>query len=244
MVERNRMTAMKQRMKNEMLAGKKSSMMLQTVLVSLLLTCMSIFAQAQPFAKEIAAFQQQDSTAFPAKHQILLIGSSSFTLWKDVQQYFPGYPILNRAFGGSTLADVWRYREQIIAPYQPRQIIVYCGENDFAASDTITVNTVVNRFTQLFTYIRSVYPKVPVAYVSMKPSPSRRHLLTKYKAANAAIQQWLAAKKRTAFIDVYQPMVQPNGEPLPHIFLKDSLHMNAQGYAIWQRYMKPVLRKK
>lgn len=238
------MTAMKQRMKNEMLAGKKIPTALQAVCVTLLLTCMSIFAQAQPFAKEVAAFQQQDSLAFPAKQQILLIGSSSFTLWKDVQQYFPEYPILNRAFGGSTLADVWRYRQQIIAPYQPRQIIVYCGENDFAASDTVTVSTVVNRFTQLFAYIRSVYPKVPVAYVSMKPSPSRRHLLAKYQAANTAIQQWLATQKRTAFIDVYQPMIQSNGEPLPHIFLKDSLHMNAQGYAIWQQYMKPVLRKK
>ncbi len=238
------MTAMKQRMKNEMLAGKKTPTALQAVCVTLLLTCMSILAQAQPFAKEVAAFQQQDSLAFPAKQQILLIGSSSFTLWKDVQQYFPEYPILNRAFGGSTLADVWRYRQQIIAPYQPRQIIVYCGENDFAASDTVTVTTVVNRFTQLFAYIRSVYPKVPVAYVSMKPSPSRRHLLAKYQAANTAIQQWLATQKRTAFIDVYQPMIQSNGEPLSYIFLKDSLHMYAQAYAIWQQYMKPVLRKK
>lgn len=227
-----------------MLARKNRWIARRTVVATMLFICMSMLTQAQPFAKEIAAFQKQDSTAFPAKHQILLIGSSSFTMWKDVQQYFPGYPILNRAFGGSTLADVWRYREQIIAPYRPRQIIVYCGENDFAASDTISVNTVVNRFTQLFTYIRSVYPQVPVAYVSMKPSPSRRHLLAKYQTANTAIQQWLATKKRTAFIDVYQPMIQPNGEPLPHIFLKDSLHMNAQGYAIWQQYMKPVLRKK
>ncbi len=227
-----------------MLAGKLKRMQWRTIAAMMLLTCISAITHAQPFAKEVAAFQKQDSLAFPAKNQILLIGSSSFTLWKDVQQYFPEYPILNRAFGGSTLADVWRYREQIIAPYQPRQIIVYCGENDFASSDTITVNTVVNRFTQLFTYIRSVYPKVPVAYVSMKPSPSRRHLLAKYQAANKAIQQWLATQKRTAFIDVYQPMIQSNGEPLPHIFLKDSLHMNAQGYAIWQQYMKPVLRKK
>lgn len=227
-----------------MLAGKLKRMQWRTIAAMMLLTCISAFTHAQPFAKEVAAFQQQDSLAFPAKHQILLIGSSSFTLWKDVQQYFPEYPILNRAFGGSTLADVWRYRQQIIAPYQPRQIIVYCGENDFAASDTVTVTTVVNRFTQLFAYIRSVYPKVPVAYVSMKPSPSRRHLLAKYQAANTAIQQWLATQKLTAFIDVYQPMIQSNGEPLPHIFLKDSLHMNAQGYAIWQQYMKPVLRKK
>lgn len=216
----------------------------KSILLSMLFSCIITIAYAQPFAKELAAFQKQDSIAFPAKNQILLIGSSSFTLWKNVQQYFPKYPMLNRAFGGSTLADLWYYRQQIIDPYQPRQIIVYCGENDFASSDTITVNTVVNRFIQLFTYIRTVYPQIPVAYVSMKPSPSRRHLLAKYQAANTAIQQWLARQKRTAFIDVYSHMVQSNGEPLPHIFLQDSLHMNAQGYSIWQRYIKPVLRKK
>lgn len=199
--------------------------------------------QAQPFLKEINAFKKADSVAMPAPGQILLLGSSSFTLWKNVGEYFPGYAILNRAFGGSTLQDVWYYREQLIPQYQPRQIIIYCGENDFASSDTVTVPLVVERFQRLFQYIRQVYPAVPIAYVSMKPSPSRRHLLGRYQLANTQIQQWLRKQRRARFIDVYSAMLQPDGQPMSHLFLSDSLHMNAEGYRIWQGLMKPHLKK-
>src|ERR1700736_1860158 len=107
-------------------------------------TC--IYAQQAAFYNDIQAFKKKDSVHMPAKHSILFIGSSSFTKWTDVQDYFPGYPIINRGFGSSTLPDVIRYADDIIFPYQPKQIVIYCGENDLAASDTVTAETVVERF--------------------------------------------------------------------------------------------------
>ena len=56
---------------------------------------------AQPFRQEILQFQKSDSIVMPPKGQILFAGSSSFTKWKDVAIYFPGYPIINRGFGGA-----------------------------------------------------------------------------------------------------------------------------------------------
>ena len=116
----------------------------------------SFTVKAQPFAADIAAFQIQDAASFPAKQSILFVGSSSFTKWKDVQSYFPGYPIINRGFGGSSLPDVIRYADQIIFSYEPKQIVIYCGENDFAASDTVTAEMVVDRFETLFNLIRKI----------------------------------------------------------------------------------------
>ncbi len=196
-----------------------------------------------PFWNEIQKFKTADSTSFPASNQILLIGSSSFTLWKDVQTYFPDRKILNRAFGGSTLLDVIRYRYEVVYPYQPKQVIIYCGENDFASSDAVTVEMVVKRFIILFNYIRAKYKNVPVAYVSMKPSPSRAHLMGKYKEGNKRIQSFLATKPNTKFADVYTPMLTPAGEPMPDIFLEDKLHMNAKGYAIWKKILERVFLK-
>jgi len=215
-----------------------------------LLLCLNIAAGAAasdttlPFYKEIRAFRQADSASFPASRQILFIGSSSFTKWKDVATYFPGYRILNRGFGGSTLQDLIRYRYEVIYPYNPSQIVIYCGENDFAASDTVTVSEVVNRFKRLFELIRARYPKVPVAYVSMKPSPARRKLLPKYVEANQLIKKYLAGQPSTQFVDVFQPMMNAKGQPDGSLFGSDSLHMNAAGYALWQKALKPVLKKK
>lgn len=196
---------------------------------------------AQPFANEIAAFRKQDSIAMPPKKAILLVGSSSFRLWDNWQDYFPGRKMINRGFGGSSLPDVIRYADDVIFKYRPKQIIIYCGENDFAASDTVSVPTVVERFKTLFGMIRAKYKRVPVAFVSMKPSPSRQKFLTKYVAANAAIKDFLAAQKRTAYIDVYTPMLQPDGNVMTDIFKADNLHMNAKGYAIWKQVMEPYL---
>lgn len=196
---------------------------------------------AQPFANEIAAFRKQDSIAMPPKKAILLVGSSSFRLWDNWQDYFPGRKMINRGFGGSSLPDVIRYADDVIFKYRPKQIIIYCGENDFAASDTVSVPTVVERFKTLFGMIRAKYKRVPVAFVSMKPSPSRQKFLTKYLAANAAIKDFLSAQKRTAYIDVYTPMLQPDGNVMTDIFKADNLHMNAKGYAIWKQVMEPYL---
>lgn len=201
------------------------------------------FAQTTlPFWNDIQNFKKQDSIAFPASNQILFIGSSSFTLWKDVQQYFPGKKIVNRAFGGSTLSDLTRFRYEVIYPYAPKQIVMYCGENDFASSDTVTVDMVVKRFQVLFNLIRAKYPTVPFAYVSMKPSPSRASLMSKYADANQQISNYLKSKKQTVFVDVYHKMLKPDGMPMEDIFLEDRLHMNAKGYAIWKILLGKVLK--
>lgn len=196
------------------------------------------------FWNDIQRFKTQDSIGFPKSNQILFVGSSSFTYWKDVNDYFPGYNIINRGFGGSRLVDLIRYRYDVIFPYAPRQIVMYCGENDFAVSDSPDVETVMQRFKTLYSLIRAKYPKTPFAYVSMKPSESRKHLWPKYVAANEQIKQFLKMDKRARFIDVYHLMLNEDGSIKSEIFLNDKLHMNAKGYAIWQKAMKPFLKRK
>lgn len=208
------------------------------------------FANAQedttlPFWKEVKAFQQADSASMPPQGAILFVGSSSFTKWADVQEYFPSHTIINRGFGGSSLPDLIRYADRIIFPYHPRQVVIYCGENDLAASDTVTSNMVFRRFRQLFQMIRSHMPGVPVAFVSIKPSPSRRQLWPKVTEANFMIRKYLESKTATAYIDVYHKMLRKDRrDVIADIFVDDSLHMNAGGYAIWQKVIEPYLLKK
>ena len=179
----------------------------------------------------------------PAKNQILFVGSSSFTKWTDVQDYFPRYKIINRGFGGSTLEDVIRYANDIILPYHAKQIVIYCGENDLASSDTVTAEMVFDRFKQLFNIIRKDAPNVAVAFVSLKPSPSRQHLWDKMQVANKQIKNFLATQKKAAFIDVYHKMFNKDGTVMQDIFIEDNLHMNAKGYAIWKKAIQPYLLK-
>jgi lysophospholipase L1-like esterase len=196
-----------------------------------------------PFLNDIQAFKKQDSVKFPHRNAILFIGSSSFTNWVDVQNYFPDYQIINRGFGGSTLPDLIRYANDIIFPYHPKQIIIYCGENDLASSDSISANRVYRRFQDLFTLVRKKLPAVPIAYISMKPSPSRQSLMPKMQQGNKLIRDFLKKKRKTAFIDVYRLMIDNNGNPRAELFKSDQLHMNEKGYAIWKKAILPYLLK-
>lgn len=203
----------------------------------------SLYAQQPPFYDEIQKFKEQDSISFPPENAILFVGSSSFRKWENVQSYFAKYTIINRGFGGSTLPDVIRYANDIIIPYHPRQVVIYCGDNDLASSDTITPKIVTNRFKTLFHIIRTNLPKANISYVSIKPSPSRRHLVPEMKQANLLIRAFLKNQKNTSYIDVYKPMLLPGGQPRQEIFLEDSLHMNEKGYAIWKKAIQPYLIK-
>src|SRR5207253_261792 len=113
--------------------------------------------ESKPFYNEIQEFKNADKKMPPPQHAILFVGSSSFAMWKDVQDYFPGYTIINRGFGGSTLTDAIEYEDDIIAPYHPKQVVIYSGENDVAQN--VPAAEVVNRFTTLFTMIRRDLPE-------------------------------------------------------------------------------------
>jgi lysophospholipase L1-like esterase len=197
----------------------------------------------QPFINEIRQFEKVDAEHAPPSNPILFIGSSSFTYWKDVQDYFPGHTILNRAFGGSSLTHLILYANEVIFRYRPKQIVIYCGENDLASSEQVTADTVLQRFTTLFAMIRTKLPHTPILYLSMKPSPSRRKYLPAMQEGNQKIKTFLAQQPQCSFLDIYTPMLAAEGNIRGEIFTADSLHMNKKGYALWQPLLEPFLHK-
>lgn len=199
-------------------------------------------AQTAPaFWSDILAFKKLDSAKKPEPNSILFIGSSSFTKWKDVNDYFPGYPIINRGFGGSTLVDVIRYAYEVIMPYQPKQVFIYCGENDLASQENIPAQEVLTRFKTLFGIIRTNFPNAAIDFVSIKPSPVRASIQGRVKEANLAIKAFLKQQKNAAFIDIYDAMLDSNKQMREELYVGDRLHMKPEGYAIWKKIMLPYL---
>ncbi len=215
------------------------------LLTLFLMFCYTLtFCQSKPaFWNDIQQFKSQDKDHFPPKKSILFVGSSSFRKWTNVQDYFPEHKIINRGFGGSTLPDVIRYAKDIIFPYQPKQIVIYCGDNDAASSDKISADSILNRFKKLYQLIRTRLPKTKVSYVSIKPSPSREHFFPVMQKANWEIKNFLKNQKHADFIDIWHLMLDDYGQPIKALFGSDMLHMNKKGYAIWKKAIQPHLVK-
>jgi lysophospholipase L1-like esterase len=196
----------------------------------------------KPYSSDIRKFELEDKTHPAPDGIVLFIGSSSFTLWKDVKTDLQNEKILNRAFGGSTLLDVLSYRNEVIFAYKPIQIVMYCGENDLANSEKTEAKDVFARFKKLYMAIRKKMPDVPFVYISLKPSPSRWHLRERAQESNRLIKDFISNEANVTFIDIWSSMLDTNGYPKSDIYLPDSLHMNKIGYDIWVKKLLPVIK--
>ncbi|GAB4034799.1 SGNH/GDSL hydrolase family protein [Spirosoma jeollabukense] len=181
-----------------------------------------------------------DSASPPSKNAIVFTGSSSIRLWENVTDYFPGKPVLPRGFGGSQLSDVLYYADRAIVAYHPKQVVLYAGENDVAAGKT--GQETYERFVALFEHVRQKLPTVSFAFISLKPSPSRRKFFPEMDVANRLIKDYLAKQKNTDFIDIRPVMLGKNGQPVGILFKSDSLHMLPEGYKRWASVVRPYLK--
>lgn len=212
-------------------------------ILSTLYSTTQLFAQeATRFQNDIQTIHQYDKIYAPPKNPVLFIGSSSFRLWGDMERTFANYAVLNRGIGGAVTNDITYYLDDLVTPYNPRQIFIYVGENDIA--NNATPETVLNNTKRLLIEIRERIPNVPIVYISIKPSPSREKFLPVVIDSNKLIRDYITTQKDMHFIDVFNPMLTTEGKSKPEIFLADRLHMNNLGYEIWIKEIKPYLLKR
>ena len=197
-------------------------------------------ASAAALEGEIARFEAADRERLPAPGGVLFVGSSSFRLWPDLAGDFPGVPALNRGFGGSTLPDVLHFAPRIVLPYRPRLVLLYAGDNDIASGRTPA--QVLDDYRAFVALVRRALPATRIAFVSIKPSPSRWALVDRVREANRLVREEAARDTLQRYIDVFTPMLGADGRPRPELFVADSLHMTPAGYAIWREVLAPVVR--
>ncbi|WP_316831387.1 GDSL-type esterase/lipase family protein [Pedobacter aquatilis] len=194
-----------------------------------------------PFWDDVQTIKKYDQMFKPPVNPVLFVGSSSIRKWDDLTQVFAKYNALNRGIGGAVINDITFYLNDVVFPYQPRQIVLYVGENDIV-NEKVTADTVLNRTIALYKAIRAKLPNTPIVYISIKPSPSRDKFRDKAVASNALIKKFLAGEKNTVFIDIFPKMLKDN-QSRSELFVSDMLHMNHDGYAIWEKAVKPYLLK-
>jgi lysophospholipase L1-like esterase len=189
-------------------------------------------------APEITAFEASDRADMPPPCADLFVGSSSIRFWRTLKQDFPDRTVINRGFGGSTIAEVNHFFSRIVTPYRPRRIIFYAGENDLDRGVTPAA-----AYEDFRTFIRlkdKALGDTPVWYISAKPSKLRIGQLPAQTDLNNRIRALSDRRRDLAYIDVVGPMMTPDGVPRD-IFVADNLHMTPAGYAIWTPVVEAAL---
>jgi lysophospholipase L1-like esterase len=192
----------------------------------------------QELGAEVDRYVKADQVARPAPCQVLFVGSSSIVNWRDsLAADMAPMPVINRGFGGSHIEYVNRWFDQIVAPYRPRAIVFYAGENDIDAGKS--VDRVVGDFAAFMERKTRVLGKTPVYFISLKPSKLRFAQLPLQSQVNAAIRTRAGERRDLHYIDVVSAMLE-NGKP-KDIFRPDGLHMTPEGYLIWIGVVRAAL---
>ncbi len=140
---------------------------------------------------------------------------------------------------GSQYSDLIQYADRIIIPYKPKLVVLYSGDNDINRGKT--PEQVAADFKTLVGLIHKQLPETRVAFISIKPSLSRWKMVGEMRAANDLVKSYIATDKRLVYIDVFTPMLGPDGKPRAELLVEDGLHPSAQGYALWKSVIEPYL---
>jgi lysophospholipase L1-like esterase len=192
------------------------------------------------FKTRIEAFRHWDSQNTTPKNAVLFVGSSSIGLW-ETSDAFASYPIINRGFGGATLIELNHFYDDVIRKYAPAVIVVYCDHDVYIGEEPTTV---LERFEALSSRIEKDLPKTRVMFLSIKPTPTDdlygKDVRHNAAVTNELIKDFIATQKNMRFVDVATPMFR-DGKLRSDIFLSDGMHLNAEGYRLWNSVVtKPL----
>lgn len=190
------------------------------------------------FQNEIAVFIEWDKKNSIPSEAILFVGSSSIRMWLT-HEAFPKYKVINRGFGGAHISDIDYYYSQVIKKYNPKIIVYYCGDNDIDSGKS--VKQVFTDYIELIHRIFRDNPTVKFIYLPIKPSLSRWSYWEKMKEVNRLIKMCNEKQDQLFYIDTASPMFDENGLPDKNLLLEDGLHLNKEGYKLWNRLLSKLL---
>jgi lysophospholipase L1-like esterase len=195
------------------------------------------------FDKRVDAYLEADKQQAPAACSVLFIGSASIVAWRSIHEDMAPDPVISRGLGGSTTEDQIFFFDKIVAPYRPRAIFIYVGENDVV--NGLTPQEVLVDFKTFMDLKTKELGATPVYFIPAKASPARLAFAKNEQAANDLVEAYAKTRKDLHYIDSAHDAWE-GGKilgVLKPVYVHDGIHMNADGYAGWTRIIKPYVDK-
>jgi lysophospholipase L1-like esterase len=179
---------------------------------------------------------EQEITNLDYHPRLLFYGSSSIRLWENLYDDFQSFQPVNLGFGGSTLEACVHFFQRIMEPFNPKQMVVYAGDNDLG--DGKKPDEVHSYFIQLCESVNECFGEVPMLYISIKPSLHRWQINDAIQYTNLLIQQTITRNAGyLRFVDVYSRMIGTDGLPVKEFYAADGLHLSKEGYELWKNIL-------
>jgi hypothetical protein len=182
---------------------------------------------------------EQEVAAPLERGRVLVIGSSSIRLWGSLNEEFSAWAPVQRGFGGAWLSEVAGAVDVLIAPHAPAAVVVFAGANDIAEGET--AQRTFDAYRCLLTRIRDGVGDVPVAMITITPTPSRWDRWAEAEAFHELVIELSGEWSGLHVVDGREAFLATGEPPDEGLFLNDLLHLDAEGYALWDAQVHAAL---
>lgn len=208
-------------------------------LLAITLTLTAAEPAPDRFEKQVRLYEAGDAATPPPKGAILLAGDSQFFRWKTLHDDLPGYTVVNRGIDSFQLHDLIRYADRLVLPHEPRLIVLHVGGND--VHNGKTPDRLLADFQTFVTLVRARLPAVPIVFSGITPGPGRWDEAPQRREANRIIRDYIATQPGLHFVDLWDAMLTPDGQPREELWVEDRVHPNHAGYLIRVQLTRPLL---
>ena len=164
--------------------------------------------------------------------ETLFVGSSSIRMFDNLEEFFPGYNILKKGFGGAKINDVSYFKEDIIFQYSPKLVVMYIGINDILYRDYQSIDELTSDLFTLTDEVIHRFTDSRLVLLAIRPLENE-HYSQDISTFNQHLNTYASSHSRIHFVDANQDLQLANNKPNPDLLMWDGLHLNKQGYDAW-----------
>lgn len=218
--------------------------MKKILLLPLLFVALSLSAQSKDWAQFYRYEGKNDSLI--TRPDVVFMGNSITDCWADtVPAFFADNNFVGRGISGQVSSQMLvRFQEDVINLH-PKVVVICCGTNDIAQNNgPITLEHILHNIKSMCQLARA--NKIKPVVCSTLPAKGFKWR-PDMKPANDIIRlnemiKAYAQENKIPYVD-YHSALKDEENGLPRKYSKDGVHPNAQGYAVMESVIMPVLKK-
>ena len=189
-------------------------------------------------APEVRQFEALDKSIEYPNDAILFIGSSSIRLWNTIEEDMKPFPVIKRGYGGAHFRDMVFYTDRILAKHSPEMIVCFVANDIKGVPEDESPKKVLRLIKYFIKQVREQHPSIPLTFIEITPTSSRWKQWNDIEEMNRLVKELCARKEGLYFVSTANAFLDEEGKPNDSLFISDRLHLNPEGYAVWNQLIK------
>lgn len=185
----------------------------------------------------ISAFEQGAAvSSSPKPVDVLFLGSASIRLWRQMSEDMQPLTASGRGFGGAKILDVSHFLPRLVAPFQPRAVVISIGAEDLddsAGNRSKTFAELSVQYRRLLQQGLRALPDTDIYFVALRPSPDNWRRWGQLSTVNKFLYELSREQPRLHYLDANRSVYDRRFEPDAELYASDRKQLNREGYRAW-----------